>query len=62
VPEADDLLVLVVHRGESRQEAGGLAEGALTLIIGQKLKGLTLRLSNTLNRAEEILTISQELE
>lgn len=37
-----------VGAGQRREEARGLAFVALSLIIGQQFKGLTLRFSNTL--------------
>ena len=54
MPQTDDVGVLGVDRGESRQEGGGLADGALALVVGKKLEGFSLCLRHTLEEEEVV--------
>jgi hypothetical protein len=46
--EANDVGVLGVARRKRRQEGGRLADGALTLVVGQQLERLALSLRDSL--------------
>ncbi len=46
--EANDVGVLGVARRQRRQEGGRLADGALTLVVGQQLERLALSLRDSL--------------
>ena len=64
VAETNDVRVLGVDGGERRQEGGRLADGALALVVWQKLEGLSLGLGHALEEEpeEERSTNAPDLE